>query len=167
MKAPKRESGLTIHSSRTRFVASRLRPASRAGRLNSGVRPVTHIPANIEVDRLLTTEERSVVHWLLEHGDGENSAFLAQLEQARVSRLCTCGCASIDFSINGKRPKTFGMRVLSDYQWRSEQGHLCGAFVFEQDGLLAGLDLWSIDGQSTPDAMPPIESLVPCVTAQV
>ena len=28
---------LTIHSSRTRFVASRLRPPSRAGRLNSGV----------------------------------------------------------------------------------------------------------------------------------
>jgi hypothetical protein len=28
---------LTIHSSRTRFVASRLRPDSRAGRLNSGV----------------------------------------------------------------------------------------------------------------------------------
>ncbi len=31
--------GLTIHSSRTRFVASRLHPAPRAGRLNSGVRP--------------------------------------------------------------------------------------------------------------------------------
>ena len=29
---------LTIHSSRTRFVASRFHPASRAGRLNSGVR---------------------------------------------------------------------------------------------------------------------------------
>ncbi len=35
-----RNLGLTIHSSRTRFVASRLHPASRAGRLNSGVRPL-------------------------------------------------------------------------------------------------------------------------------
>jgi hypothetical protein len=33
-----RNLGLTIHSSRTRFVASRLRLTSRAGRLNSGVR---------------------------------------------------------------------------------------------------------------------------------
>jgi hypothetical protein len=53
------------------------------------------------------------------------------------------------------------MRVLSDYQWRNSLGHLFGAFVFEQSGLLAGLDLYSIDGQSIPDAMPPIKSLGP------
>ena len=122
---------------------------------------MTHTPSAVEIDRALTAEERLVVHWLLEHGDGDNEAFLAQLGQARVARLCACGCASIDLSIDGKRPAHFAMRVLSDYQWRNTQGHLCGAFVFEQDGLLAGLDLWSIDGQSTPDAMPPIESLIP------
>lgn len=101
------------------------------------------------------------MQWLLEHGAGDNSSYLEQLGHARVARLCGCGCASIDFSINGKRPQNFAMRVLSDYQWRNSQGHLFGAFVFEQDGLLAGLDLWSIDGQSTPDSMPPLESLVP------
>jgi hypothetical protein len=31
------------------------------------------------------------------------------------------------------------MRVLSDDQWRNNRGHLFGAFVFEHDGLLAGL----------------------------
>jgi len=128
---------------------------------------VTHTPANLEIDRALTAEERSVLQWLLEHGDGDNSQFIAHLSGARVARLCACGCASIDPSINGKRPEHFGMTVLSDYQWRNAQGHLCGAFVFAQDGLLAGLDLWSIDGQSTPDSMPPIESLVPYGTAQV
>ena len=125
---------------------------------------MSHIPSAIEADRPLTSEERSVVHWLLEHGDGDNSDYLAQLEHARVARLCPCGCASIDFSINGKRPTDPSMHVLSDYQWRNTEGHLCGAFVFAQSGLLAGLDLWSIDGQSIPDAMPPIESLEPCGT---
>jgi hypothetical protein len=38
---------LTIHSSRTRFVASRLHLASWAGRLNSGVRPLTMINRKI------------------------------------------------------------------------------------------------------------------------
>ena len=114
-----------------------------------------------DVDRPLTSSEYSVVRWLLEHGDGDNSAFLEQLESARVAGLCGCGCASIDFAINGRRPKQFAMRTLSDYQWRTDEGLLCGAFVFEQDGLLAGLDLWSVDGQSTPDAMPSIESLIP------
>lgn len=122
---------------------------------------MSHTPSAIEVDRPLTPDESAVVRWLLEHGEGDHSGFLVQLKHARVARLCACGCASIDFSIDGKRPRHLAMRALSDYEWRNDHGHLCGAFVFEQDGLLAGLDLWSIDGQSTPDAMPPIERLVP------
>ena len=120
-----------------------------------------HTPSSIEVDRPLSGQERSTVRWLLEHGDGDNAEFLRQLENARVVRLCTCGCASIDFSISGSRPTQPAMRVLSDYQWRTDDGHLCGAFVFEQACLLAGLDLYSIDGQTTPDAMPPIRDLFP------
>jgi hypothetical protein len=122
---------------------------------------VSHSPSSIEVDRPLSDQERSTVRWLLEHGDSDNSEFLRQLDNARVVCLCTCGCASIDFSISGRRPTQFAMHVLSDYQWRTEDGHLCGAFVFEQDGLLAGLDLYSIDGQATPDAIPPIRNLFP------
>lgn len=118
------------------------------------------IPAGTDVDRPLTADEATVVQWLLEHGDGDNREFLAQLKRARVVRLCPCGCANIDFSIDGKRPQHFAMHVLSDYEWRNNLGHLCGAFVFEQDGLLAGLDSWSIDGLGIPDAMPPIERLV-------
>ena len=122
---------------------------------------MSHTPPNTEIDRNLTPSEFAVVRWLLEHGDSDNSIYVEQLKQARVAQLCGCGCASIDFSIGGKRPQHFAMRVLSDYAWRNEQGHLFGAFVFEQDGQLAGLDLWSIDGQSTPDTLPTVESLVP------
>ncbi|MBB5207998.1 hypothetical protein [Chiayiivirga flava] len=117
--------------------------------------------SNLAIDRPLAPDELAVVRWLLAHGTGDNSAFLEQLQLARVTGRCGCGCASIDFSINGKRPADPAVRILSDYQWSTEQGHLCGAFVFEQDGLLGGLELWSIDGQSTPDTMPPIERLVP------
>ena len=59
------------------------------------------------------------------------------------------------------------MRTLSDYQWRDEHGNLFGVFVFEQDGLLAGLDLWSIDGQSNPNVIPHVAQLVPFGSAQV
>jgi len=122
---------------------------------------VSHTPQNTDIDRSLTPRELDVIQWLLQHGDQDNAEFLEQLKDARVAQLCGCGCASIDLSINGKRPERFAMRVLSDFAWRNEQGHLFGAFVFEQDGQLAGLDLWSIDGQSTPDALPAIERLVP------
>jgi hypothetical protein len=56
------------------------------------------------------------------------------------------------------------MTTIADFHWRSDKGHLQGAYVFERHGLLAGLDLWSIDGQSMPDAMPPIDMLVPLLT---
>jgi hypothetical protein len=128
---------------------------------------VNHTSSNIEIDRPLTSEEHSVVQWLLEHGGEGNAKFLEQLGRARVASLCGCGCASIDFAVSGKRPDDLTMRTLSDYQWRDDHGHLFGAYVFEQDGLLAGLDLWSIDGQSTPTAMPPIARLVPLSAAQV
>ena len=127
---------------------------------------MSHTPSRVDIDRALTSEESAVIRWLLEHGDGDNTEYLEQLESARVARLCGCGCASVDLSIGGRRPTHFAMRTLSDYQWLNDQGHLCGAFVFEQDGLLAGLDLWSIDGQSTPNSMPPMERLVPFGSAR-
>jgi hypothetical protein len=51
------------------------------------------------------------------------------------------------------------MEVVSDYWWRTEPGHSCGAFLFLRDGLLAGLDLWSIDGGETPAELPNIAVL--------
>src|SRR5687767_15004382 len=97
-------------------------------------------------DRELTPQERDLIHWMLGHGKPEAAHFLGQLDQARVYSRCQCGCASIDLSIGGARPTNFGMHILSDFQWKNSQGHRFGAFVFEQDGLLAGLDLWSQDG---------------------
>lgn len=117
-------------------------------------------PSRIPVDRPLSGEERSLIEWLLEHGDGYNTAFVAQLNQANVIAHCACGCASIDLAIAGKRGAG-GMRVLADFQWITAEGYACGAFVFEQDGLLAGLDLWSIDGETIPSSLPSTSDLLP------
>lgn len=117
-------------------------------------------PSRIVVDRDLTVEERSIIEWLLAHGDGDNAEFIEQLKQARVVAHCACGCASVDLAIAGQS-STAPMRVLADFQWTTADGHLCGAFVFEQDGLLGGLDLWSIDGETVPRTLPAAKDLVP------
>ena len=127
---------------------------------------MAHPPTQVEENRDLTAKERELVQWLLEHGNANARNFIPQLMQASVRSRCSCGCASIDFAIAGQRPKHFAMRVLSDFQWKDQNQHLFGAFVFEQDGLLAGLDLWSVDGKSTPSKLPPIEALVPFGTPQ-
>jgi hypothetical protein len=122
---------------------------------------MAHETGELSEPRELSAEERGLTDWLLRHGAAEGIDFLTQLEHAKVIGHCNCGCASIDFSIDGRRPKTFGMRVLSDFQWKDEQGRLFGAIVFEQDDLLAGLDLWSIDGIATAYVLPSVEALVP------
>ena len=105
--------------------------------------------------------ERSLVAWMLEHGEPHASSFLPQLKQARVSSRCRCGCASINFSVAGKEPPTTEMDVRSDYLWDDAEGHKFGAFVFAHGGLLAGLDLWSVDGAVTPTWIPRPDQLRP------
>jgi hypothetical protein len=123
---------------------------------------MNHAATNISEDRELSSEERSLLLWLLEHGAPNAARFIPQLGSARVTAHCSCGCASIDFSIAGTLPPCAGdMDILSDYSWRDSAGHLFGAFVFARGGLLAGLDLWSIDGQATATQLPQSSELTP------
>lgn len=111
--------------------------------------------------RDLTDAERLLVRWLLAHGTTLAINFLPQVANARVASKCGCGCASIDFSIDGtSAPITEGMNILADYIYLTASGQLCGVFLFEQAGLLAGLEVWSVDGHDAPTALPAIDQLL-------
>lgn len=117
---------------------------------------------SIPEDRPLTPQEALLVRWLLEHSTKSAAGFLPQLAQVRLVSRCSCGCASVDFAVGGVvPPRSDGIGILSDYEYRTAEGHLCGVFVFERTGLLAGLEVWSVDGLSTPSALPSIEQLQP------
>jgi hypothetical protein len=99
---------------------------------------------------------------MLEHGTASAAGFLQQLAEARVVSRCPCGCASVDFSVRGAAaPPGEGVGILADFEYRTAEGHLCGAFVFERAGVLAGLEVWSVDGLSTPSALPEVSQLQP------
>ena len=121
-----------------------------------------HAATSIPEDRPLTQAERDLVKWLLEHGNAEARALLPQVERARVVARCSCGCASVDFAVDGKRasPKS-GMSVVSDYRWDSPEGYLFGVFAFAREGQLSGIDLWSIDGRATARELPKPDRLRP------
>ena len=117
-------------------------------------------------DRPLTPEERSLIKWMLEHGIPTARDFVSQLAEARVVTRCCCGCASLDFAIGGKVPPAgTGMVTLADYTYQSA-GELFGVFVFEQAGLLAGLEVYSLEGQTTPIRLPCVEQLQPLSSVQ-
>ncbi len=119
-------------------------------------------------DRDLTAQELSLVSWLLQHGGPEAIDFVSQLANARVASRCYCGCASVNFAINGveSEPGT-GITILSDYEWGDADGRIFGAFVFKRSGLLAGLEIWSQDGLAIADTLPNNDQLRPIGTGQV
>jgi len=120
--------------------------------------------ASIEIpdDRPLAIDERTLTTWLLEHGTPDARDYLVQLSQARVVSRCACGCASINFDVvNHFIAPQAGMNILADYQWRDADGHVGGVFVFAKNAVLAGLEVWSIDGIAAIDRLPKQESLEP------
>jgi hypothetical protein len=122
--------------------------------------------AAILEDRPLSGQEASLVRWMLEHGTSEAAKFLPQLPDARVASRCPCGCASVNFSVAGASPPPGALGILGDFQFHTPEGHLCGAFVFERAGVLAGVEVWSIDGLTVPSTLPAIEKLEPVATAR-
>src|SRR4051812_35804947 len=104
-------------------------------------------------NRNLTTEERHLVRWMLEHGLSDAPRFLPQLERAQVlPTRCPCGCASIGFSIDGQPKPSGGLRPLADFVFGSSD-ELSGIFVFEQSGFLAGVEVYGLAGDA-PKTLP-------------
>jgi hypothetical protein len=121
-------------------------------------------PAASDKDRPLSEAERGLIRWLLEHGAAGAADFLGQLDRTSVAAQCPCGCPTVDLAVDGVRPPAGGdMEIQSDYQWQGPGGAAFGVFVFARAGNLAGLEVWSIDGQETPSRLPDPTELQPLV----
>ena len=97
---------------------------------------------------------------MLEHGTADALQFLPQLERVQVlPARCPCGCASIDFSVDGQPKPSGGLRPLADFLFGTADD-LSGIFVFEQSGVLAGLEVYGLAADA-PKTLPSPESLRP------
>ena len=119
----------------------------------------TDIPRPIPDERPLSKGERDLARWMLDHGEARAREFLSQLDGARVVSRCPCGCASIDFEVEGLSPPTGGLRILGDFVFGSDSD-LAGAFVFERNGVLAGLEVYGLAGDA-PKTLPAPSALRP------
>jgi hypothetical protein len=112
------------------------------------------------MNRQLTSAEEQLIRWMLEHGNHEARAFLPQLEKARVTPdRCPCGCASIDLHIDGFPVPSGGLHILADFQFGGDSD-LGGIFIFEQEGVLAGLEVYGLAGDA-PKTLPSSSFLRP------
>lgn len=84
----------------------------------------------IPQDRLLTSQERTLIEWLLVHAEPNASEFLPQLEAARVCWKCSCGCPHDqhrDFSVDSfcARPNKSPIRPHWRSRWKT-----CGGYAY-------------------------------------
>ena len=101
--------------------------------------------------RPLSDQEQVLVRWMLQHGESGAEEFLPQLDDAVVSGVCDCGCASVDFQVGDRHhDRKIGMTILSDYLYGPESPPF-GAFVFAHGDTLGGLGCLRIwrDSRST------------------
>jgi hypothetical protein len=110
-------------------------------------------------ERPLSKAEYDLARWMLEHGESAGREFLTQLDRARVVSRCPCGCASVDFEVEGLSPPTGGLRILGDFVFGGDSD-LAGAFVFERNGVLAGVEVYGLAGDA-PKTLPSPSTLRP------
>ncbi len=114
--------------------------------------------------RDLTDDERALVRWLLTNGADDAASYAMQLDRISVNSVCPCGCASINFAIDDTTPdKNSGIKILADYQSDAVDGVVVGVFLFAYGDLLAGLEVWSPDGESDCKVLPKPSTLRPQV----
>lgn len=117
------------------------------------------------VERPLTEKEKTLLIWLVDNGNKEAKSLKYEIENISVYSVCGCGCASIDFAIDGKAVQaSSGMTVVSDFLYDSEKGNQMGCFLFTVDKHLAGIEVYSLGGDETPEVLPLPQKLYPFKT---
>ena len=111
-------------------------------------------------DRPLKAAESELLAGLLARSDSAPE-LQSQLPLLQVAAESTSSWPILEFSVAGKRGAVkSGMRIVADFQYGAADG-LLGLFVYEREGLLAGMECWAIDGLADPDTWPSIEMLSP------
>ncbi len=121
-------------------------------------KPFTSTMAPSAGNRPLSLAERDLARWMLENGTTEARTFLAQLELAEVTPWrCPCGCASLNFQIQGQPEAPPGVHILGDYVM-GQGNQLAGAFIYSSGGLLSGIEVYGF-AEDAPRALPSTENL--------
>ena len=108
--------------------------------------------------RALEWPEVRIARHMLEYGSSEAQEFLPQSEVARASHWrCPCGCTSFNFVIEGMPLGEKGFYPLDQFLF-SDDLNLSGIFVWERDGVLGGVEVFTITAEVSK-RLPSPESL--------
>ena len=112
--------------------------------------------------RPLTQEELELFQWMFDHGSEELRTFMPQMDGMLAARWCDCGCSSIRLEVAETAPRGLNSRerVIGDFAGKTANGALVGVLLFQRDGRLELLEIYSIDGLVEGEfGLPTLDSL--------
>jgi hypothetical protein len=120
---------------------------------------------NSTYPRELKPVEAELLLKMIRKGGGQANQFLPQLKGIMVSSGCKCGCASFSLQISADIPSVSSCdgKIISDQVGRTAKGELVGAILWQEQGRLSELEVYSVDGQTVENTcgLPLPDSLVP------
>jgi len=113
-------------------------------------------------NRPLTEAELNLCRWMLEHSSTQAQSYLSQLELAEVtSWRCPCGCASINFQVQGSSPPASqGIKPISEFVFGGPADLSCIFLYVQYGGVLGGLEVYGLAGDA-PRVLPTSDLLRP------
>jgi len=114
-----------------------------------------------ELPRPLLSEERAALLALLNYDNFEGrDALLEQVDSARVSWYCGCGCATVNLVVDPEAPsagRTY-RPIPSEANVVNAAGeYIGGVIVFADDGYLSNLEIYWYEEPISP--FPPLDRL--------
>ena len=109
--------------------------------------------------RRASSQESDLVRWLLEHGDPAVAPLADQVDDLMVVSKCSCGCPTVYFALKGNPTSRKGERVVSDWLARTND-ELFGVMLFELDGQISSLEVYSCSGNVKEFGLPESGSLL-------
>ena len=98
-----------------------------------------------------------MVRWLLEQADPKYASLADQIDDLQVVSKCNCGCPTVSFEELG--PSAGPSRLISD-QLGIVDGEVVGVMLFERNGRLSMLEVYSFAGTDHPFGLPYLENLL-------
>jgi hypothetical protein len=115
----------------------------------------------IPVDRPLSEQELAIGRWLLMHSDPPVSSFIPQLDVARVTGHCGCGCPTVHLSIPQGTERAEPRDNPIGEAIGEVDGKMVGVMLLQRDGHLTCLEIYDLSEIEHPYGLPSLDSLRP------
>jgi hypothetical protein len=88
--------------------------------------------------------------------NGGRHSLIDQIDSLRVIGRCDCGCASVDFEVEGQSPPA---KQVADATGTTPAGGKVGVIVWAIDERLTGLEIYDLGAGDDDLRLPTVESI--------